>query len=429
MRVASIQTAQHVHSTQQSRTKNNQSKMQINTGCLNNAGMQKSYSPSFGWFLLDDMFFYFNRKLNESREAQKREQISTTNEKVVDDISLLAKKLHVSPAIARERYNEYLKIGGIKPIGYGNEEGLNKVIGYCGEKLDLIQHVVAPIISAQQAESKYSEHRPSEFDVPNGVILYGPRGRGKSFMAECLMEHFKEKSRDSLMGIYTINRPWKEGDTLENALAIVNTFENAKKQYERTKERSVIYIEEFDKMLNENKNPILCAEFYNAAKECNKKGITWVGTITSPKAMPDWLFDPDISNVTMPVKKISEVEQSAVMSYFWAKHNRLDKSDHDAILNYMRNNDIAIYPPQFEEISKNVNEKLSFKDYSSKKRGNYKAPVTTEDVKAGIIEYKTIKEMGDKQNKKDEERKELMGLDDADYISKVKEQYYGNKLR
>ena len=48
MRVASIQTAQHVHSTQQSRTKNNQSKMQINTGCLNNAGMQKSYSPSFG---------------------------------------------------------------------------------------------------------------------------------------------------------------------------------------------------------------------------------------------------------------------------------------------------------------------------------------------------------------------------------------------
>lgn len=427
MRVASIQTAQNVHSAQQSHTKNNQPRLQINTGYLNKALMQKSYNPSFGWFLIDDMFYYFNRRLNESRELQKNRQINETNQKVVDDISLLAKKLHVSPAIAKERYKEYLEIGGIKPNGTGYEYGLNKVIGYCGEKLNIIQNVVTPIISAQEAEFPNSEHRPSEFDVPNGVIFYGPRGRGKSYMAECLMEHFKKKSPQ--INTYTISEPWQDGDTNNNALAIVYAFERAKEQYERTKQRSVIYIEEFDKMLNEKKNPILCAEFVNAVRDCKKKGITWVGTITSPKAMPNWLFDPDISNVTMPIKSISEVEQSAVMSYFWTRHDRTDKSNHDVILNYMRENEIAIYPPDFEKISKRVNEKLAVKDYRSEKRGNYRAPVTTQDVLAGIIEYNKIKNIENEQQIKDKEREELLNIDDADYISKVKEQYYGNKLR
>ena len=247
-------------------------------------------------------------------------------------------------------------------------------------------------------------------------------------MAECLMEHFGKKKDN----IYTnvISEDWDKGDTDENAFAIAETFEEAKKRYERDKIRTVIYIEGLDRLLNEKNNPILCAEFISAAADCRKNGITWVGTITAPKAMPDWLFDPQITSVSIPVKAISDVEQSAVMSYFWAKYDRLDKSDHNVILNYLRNENKKIYPPQFEEIARNVDKKLSKKDYSSEKRGNYSAPVTTDVVLTAIREHIASKELGigDKLKIENAQKEELMGLDDAAYINKIQEKYYGNKL-
>lgn len=411
-----------VSASAQSNTQNNtlpvQSKMQITTGYLNHTA-SKNYAPSFGKFILDDLFYYFNRRLNRSRELEKSGQIQDVNQKVVDDITLLSKKLGVSPAVAKLRYEECLNIGGIEPEGNGYEVGLNKVIGYNAEKLDLIQNVVTPIIR----NGNYKD-----FDIPNGVIFYGPRGRGKSYMAECLMEHFGKKKDN----IYTnvISEDWDKGDTDENAFAIAETFEEAKKRYERDKIRTVIYIEGLDRLLNEKNNPILCAEFISAAADCRKNGITWVGTITAPKAMPDWLFDPQITSVSIPVKAISDVEQSAVMSYFWAKYDRLDKSDHNVILNYLRNENKKIYPPQFEEIAKNVDKKLSKKDYSSEKRGNYSAPVTTDVVLTAIREHIASKELGigDKLKIENAQKEELMGLDDAAYINKIQEKYYGNKL-
>lgn len=414
----------------QSNTQNNthplQSKMQIRTGYLNHAASKNS-APSFGWFILDDLFYYFNRKLNSSRELELSGQIQDVNKKVVDDITLLSKKLGISPAVAKVRYQECLDIGGIKPKGNGYEEGLNKVIGYNAEKLDLIQNVVTPlVIDAGKNDGCYPNYKNP--DVPNGVLFYGPRGRGKSYMAECLLEHLNKKRHN----IYTrvISKNWDKGDTDENAFAIAKTFEEAKKRYEQDKIRTVIYIEELDRLLNENNNPILCAEFIAAATDCRKNGITWIGTITAPKAMPDWLFDPHITNVSMPVKAISDVEQSALMSYFWAKHDRLDKSNHNTILNYFRDNDIKLYPPQFEKIAKNVNEKLNKKDYKSEKRGNYRAPVTTDVVLNTIREHLASRELGigDKQKLEKLQREELVGLDDAAYINKIQDKHYGNKL-
>ena len=432
MRVASIQ---NTHTTgvpvfAQSNTKNNthpvQSKMQIRTGYLNHVSSKNS-APSFGWFILDDLFYYFNRKLNSSRELELSGQIQDVNQKVVDDITLLSKKLGISPAVAKVRYQECLDIGGIKPKGNGYEEGLNKVIGYNAEKLDLIQNVVTPlVIDAGKNDGCYPNYKNP--DVPNGVLFYGPRGRGKSYMAECLLEHLNKKRHN----IYTrvISKNWDKGDTDENAFAIAKTFEEAKKRYEQDKIRTVIYIEELDKLLNENDNPILCAEFIAAATDCRKNGITWIGTITAPKAMPNWLFSPHITSVPMPIKSISDVEQSAVMSYFWAKHDRLDKSDHTVILNYLRNENEKIYPPQFEEIANNVNKKLGKKDYNSEKRGNYRAPVTTDVVLNTIREHLASKDLGerDKQKIENAQKEELMGLDDAVYINKIQEKYYGNKL-
>ena len=115
----------------------NQTKMRISQN-YSQLNMQKSNNPAFGWFGLDDLFYYFDKKLNASREAKRREQIEETNKKVVDDISLMSQKMRIPVSVARDKYNEYLKIGGIEPSKDGHEVGLNKVIGYSNEKLDRI---------------------------------------------------------------------------------------------------------------------------------------------------------------------------------------------------------------------------------------------------------------------------------------------------
>lgn len=386
----------------------------------------QSHNPSFGWFGIDDLFYYFNRDLNKSREAKRKEQIEETNQKVVDDISLLAKKLRIPSGVAKEKYNEYLKIGGIEPKRNGHEVGLNQVIGYSKEKLDLIKDVVTPIVASQMAAQK-GETLSEEFNIPNGVIFYGPKGRGKSYMAESLMDHFQAKNKDMYLNIRTVrlDKPWAKGDTDENAYAIADAFQEAKKYHEENNGHTVIYIDEFDKLLNETDNPILCAEFVTGATNCKDNGITWVGNIISPKAQPDWLFNPNRTSVCVPIRSISDTEMSAVMSYFWARHNRKDDSNHNQILNYLNDNAINLYPPQFKNIAEGINKSLGKKDYDSYKRGHYKEPVRTNDVISAIERYRA--ELDLSNHSRQRAISTLDSLTDDSYILKIQEKYNADK--
>ena len=90
-----------------------------------------------------------------------------------------------------------------------------------------------------------------------------------------------------------------------------------------------------------------------------------------------------------------------------------DDSDHNRILSYLKNTHTSIYPPEFQKISKNVDKALEIYDYKSEKRGNYKRPVTTNDVIKEIEKFK--------ENKLQENISEKYFLDDItdeEYISR-----------
>ena len=402
--------------------KSNQNKMQINTNhTLLNSKLNRNSmaSPSFGWFIIDDLFYYFNRKLNTSREREKSKQIQETNKKVVDDIYLLSQKLNISPAAAKEKYKKYMELGSIPAKGNGYEWGLNRVIGYSKEKLDLIKDVVAPIVAKQKDLDRGTNYSEG-LTVPNGVLLYGPRGRGKSYMTECLKEHIDRKSYEfgdhygfPEIKTFEIDGNWANGDTDENVKRIENTFEEARKYNRDRKAQSVIFINNLNTLLDEDNNPALCATFLANAANCSREGITWVGNITSPKDHSDWFFNPMVTNVFVPVRTMSEIETSALMSYFWAQRDRKDDSDHNRILNYLRENLISLYPPDFERISKNVDRALEIYDYKSEKRGNYKRPVTTNDV------IKEIEKFKEKEKQRSiSEKYFLDDITDEEYISR-----------
>ncbi len=403
----------------------NQTKMRISQN-YSQLNMQKSNNPAFGWFGLDDLFYYFNKKLNASREAKRKEQIEETNKKVVDDISLMSKKMRIPVSVARDKYNEYLKIGGIEPNKNGHEIGLNKVIGYSNEKLDLIKDVVTPIVMKQKAVQS-GQQPPEDLKIPNGVLVYGPNGRGKSYMLESLVEHFKIKSRQDGLKIKTfvINRPWNLGDTDENAYAIADTFEDAKKFNEESNGHSIIYVNNLDNLLDEDEHPILCAEFLNATTNCAKDNITWIGSVCSPKLEPQWLFNPSRTDICLAVRNMSDPEMSALMSYFWAQKDRQDNSDHNKVLNYLNETGMNVYPPVFKQIADNVDKKLKEQDYDNYKRGRYKKPVETQDVISALEEYRT-----DLVLQKQARPRALSALDsltDDAYIAKIQEKHNANK--
>lgn len=404
----------------QNTLQNNHSKMSINQN-YSSFNTSKTHNPSFGWFGVDDLFYYGNRKLNESREAERRIERERVNQKVLNDIEFMAKRLRIPKDAAIERYNESLKIGGIEPNKNGYEVGLNKVIGYSAEKLDLIKDFVAPIITYHTAIEK-GQTPPDDIKLPNGVVFYGPTGNGKSYFIENLKEHFDEKKKKDYLRIQTVelDRPWAEGDTKENLDAIFKIADSAFDYSYNTPAHTIVFINGLQHLLDEEKNPKLCAAFYTLAALGGENGLSWAGTIDDPRNVPEWLFDPMLTSKEIGLKGISDVEQSALMSYFWAQKDRKDNTDHAKLLDYMQSEGLRISPPDFKRISEIVDRKLKQeKDYDSEKRGRYRAPVTTKDVIAGIQQYNA-------DNKGILTGKIPDGLTDEEYIAVVKSKGAGN---
>ena len=183
-------------------------------------------------------------------------------------------------------------------------------------------------------------------------------------------------------------------------------------------------LEDFENFLDDDKNPVLCADFYMHALNCKDKGITWVGTVSSPKKVPEWLFNPEITSNAIPVKKMSEPEQSAVMSYFWAQNDRKDDTNHDRILDYMKDKNIQIYPPAYRYFAEDVIENYtSRRDAYHYKKGHYRASVITEDViKALDRRYENNNYAEERNNLNDI----LDTLSNEQYIGRIQGKYAKN---
>ena len=153
-------------------------------------------TPAFGSSMIEDMYYYMIRTLNNRREQQRKEQIRQVEKKIQDDTAILAQRLGVSKEEAEQRYNEYIALGGLPYKGSGKEVGLNRIMGYSQEKLDLIRDGVTPIVMQVKA-TRDGEELPEDIVVPNGILLYGPTGTGKSYMADAFLEHARQK--DSLI--------------------------------------------------------------------------------------------------------------------------------------------------------------------------------------------------------------------------------------
>lgn len=321
--------------------------------------IQAHKSPNFGLFIVDDLFCWGMRKLNTHRENLRYQQIKKVHQKVGNDIEILAKRMNISKEKAAERYHEDLNIGGIEPRKDGYEVGLNKVLGYSLEKLEMIKKVVVPIIKTQTAKLAGKEI-PKDVIVPNGILIHGAPGTGKSHMADSLLEHLNKKGVNTI----TINQPWHKGDTDENIFAIWKTFEKAQKDAKNGK-HTVIQINEFDKIINHPNAEMLQNEFAYQTQHPAKDGVTWIATTNDKSKLPDWMFDKNRTSIVMPLGEMkSDAEVSSVLSHFIAKSGRKDNTDHDIILDYMKKKNMTKTPGKIQELVKETDRRLNAKDSS-----------------------------------------------------------------
>lgn len=389
--------------------------------------MQKMQNPSFGWFGVDDLFYYYSKKLNNKREEERNSQINEVHRKIYDDIKNIAKKEGISESEVRDKFNDSLNIGGITMYGGGKEEGLNRIIGYPLEKLALIKDVVAPIV-ATQIDRNLGKALDENEKIPNGVVIYGSNGRGKTYFAKSLLEHLdykkdytiKDGKKERLnIRTETISCDNRKMPDVNNSNFIKNSFEEAKKFHETTGGHTIIFIDDLELITNEEKYPETASEFIVQASNAAKNGITWVGTLLSPKLVPKWVFMPELTNITVPLNELEDSDKSAVMSYFWAQNNRLDKSDHNIAILSSKDSHKELAAPMFSRISGQIDSNLLHsKDYKTPKRGEYKAPVDTQAVVDGINNYGWVEARADDKSEIDK-----LNKDAEKYINDIKEEY------
>lgn len=192
-------------------------------------------------------------------------------------------KLDLSSGFNLDSNYQYLKIKNQKTFKNDSQEktnnigkriGLQKVVGMD----DLKQQLKTDVIEIIKKKDKYQKYGVEPL---NGILLYGPPGCGKTFIAQCLAEdigysYFEIKPSD-LASIY-----------------IHGTQEKIAKLFKEAKESSpsLIFIDEIDALLPSRSQENLTHhyasevnEFLTQITNCGEKGILVIGATNRPKAI------------------------------------------------------------------------------------------------------------------------------------------------
>lgn len=162
----------------------------------------------------------------------------------------------------------------VKSSKIENKKGLQKVAGMNDLKQQLDIDVIQPLIQ----KDKYKKYGVEPL---NGILLYGPPGCGKTFIAQCLAEeigysYFEIKPSD-LASVY-----------------IHGTQEKIAKLFRKAEESnpSLIFIDEIDALLpNRNQGNLThhyaseVNEFLSQITNCGEKSILVIGATNRPKAI------------------------------------------------------------------------------------------------------------------------------------------------
>ncbi|MCD7879190.1 MAG: ATP-binding protein [Candidatus Gastranaerophilales bacterium] len=325
---------------------------------------KNAYSPSFGmdpffimacalyggfYALTCSIAMYQTEKMDKER-AEERLKLAQEQNKRIKQTS---NELGVTAEEAETYLYDFISRAEIKPSNDGNEIGLNAVRGYGVEKYKLAVDFIAPVISAQETKNTSR--------VPNGMILYGPTGGGKTYMSDKVCEHLEH------FGTKTTKIELDPIDHEKNCETIQKAYFDGIQDYKTTGKFTVInFVNDVDNLLPDRR-------YDNSAKkeiglllryteDSASKGVVWLATANNPKDIDPAILRPGRMDFKLPVGNMEKFAIADMVKYSLIKYDEYDKDKkfkYDKIVNFIDENNQNFTPSELEffvESAKNHKE-------------------------------------------------------------------------
>lgn len=323
----------------------------------------KNYMPSFGIIesFLTALAFsmaigvpaaiyesHLDKKYAKEREEEKQRVVG----EISNDIQRVADKFNVSFEEAKIYQDKYLSIASIKPSGDGNEIGLNSVMGYGSEKYKLAVDFITPIVAKEKGVLI------DDVDVPNGLLLYGPVGSGKTYMVDKTSEHLRH------FGVQVEDIVLSQDDHEGNAELIRETFEKGKERFKETGKYTVINFQNdldniFASRSCSSETMPEISEFLASAENCAQEGVTWIGSSNNPKRIDSAVLRAGRTDIKIPIGNMKNFAVADMLRYALIKNDDLVSAeglDYQYIVDIMKEDLLIFTPAEIDEIVKEAKQ-------------------------------------------------------------------------
>ncbi len=377
-------TVQKNTAIQKEENQNNKNSIPLSNYGKAMLGLNKKYNPSFGFDLFTlGMIGYglvyagviglavYKTDLDEKRRAEENERLTQQTE---DSINSIEKELRVTRKQAEEYHYNFLRQASIPLKNDGDEIGLNAVQGYGPEKYKLAMEVIAPIVAA--SKDKYCGYSKG---IPNGVLLYGPTGGGKTYIADKVCEHL------DYLGIPVVSVELDESNHSQNVRNIQKAFAKAEENYKNTKKITVVKFEQdVDNFFLDRRNNPECIREVRAllknAEKCADRGVVWIGTSNNPQMMDAAILRPGRTDFKLAIGDMEDFAVSDMIKYTLYKYGEdisAQDFDYKKVIDMLKDNSLAYTPAELELFVSNA----------QKHKKDPEEKITAEMVMDEISEY------------------------------------------
>lgn len=245
-------------------------------------------------------------------------------------------------------YNKELERVSIKSSGHGDELGLNSVVGNNLLKLGLARNVLTPLLKVMDGDEASREN------IPNGICFFGPKGAGKTYIANALGEHYQTKGGYYRELIFTDN----DEKDIENMKQI---FAEAEQKFTKSggKRYTIVFLDEIDKNAQnsniENSHPLRTSRLLSLVNNCKDKGVVLVTTANDlSKATPDLLRNGR-TDMRVPTGPIEVFDVADMINYYIQKAGLTSYSiDYNKITDGIKTKKLVYKPNMIELMIKNI---------------------------------------------------------------------------
>ncbi|MFA6990340.1 MAG: ATP-binding protein [Candidatus Gastranaerophilaceae bacterium] len=217
------------------------------------------------------------------------------------------------------------------------EVGLNKVMGYYDLKHVLSSKVLMPLCEIMEGNAEH------ENKVPNGINFFGTLGSGKTYIANALGEHYKEKGGRFEELKFTDN---DDADIANLKQKFAEAAANFKKS--EYKQYTMFLIDDIDEKTTP-KNAARTAELMKLVNSCKYKGIILITTTNKIHDVHPALLQEDSTDLIIPIRGVEGFELADTLKYYLTSsgmHNNIKEDEYKGIIDSLSKDQKFVFKPK-----------------------------------------------------------------------------------